>query len=268
VTEPVGMSGMRLEANVHIITGAAACAQNIYHSVKKAGIHLRDLVLEPLASSHAVLNEDEKDLGVALIDIGGGTTDVVVFHQGSIRHTAVIGFGGEIVTRDVATVLEIATEMAEKLKIERGAVFPPMPDAPPINIPPYGEWPAKQVEAARLNAVLYERMDEILRMVMKELRRVDLLDLLSMGVVLTGGASQLRGTTKLAGEIFRKPARIGIPRGLHGLADTVHSPAYSTAVGLVLFALKEANANGDSISARSQRNALVNIWGSLRGIFD
>lgn len=268
IREPVGMTGMRLEADVHIITGARASSQNIYHCVKGAGIHLKELVLEPLASSHAVLDEDEKDLGVALIDIGGGTTDLVVFLDGSIRHTAVIGLGGENVTRDVASVLGIASETAEKLKIEKGGVFPPLPETQPINVPPHGEWKAKQIDPAELNAVINARMDEIFRMVMRELKRVDLMDRLSAGIVLTGGASLLRGTTRLAEDIFRKPVRIGIPRGLNGLADTIQTPAHATGVGLVLYALKEGTATSSKDSARSQRGVFSGLFNSLRGVFE
>jgi len=268
IREPVGMTGMRLEADVHIITGARSSSQNIYHCIKGAGMHLKELVLEPLASSYAVLDEDEKDLGVALIDIGGGTTDIVVFLEGSIRHTAVIGVGGESVTRDIAKVIGIATESAEKLKLEKGGVFPPLPETLPINVPQHGERRAMQVDPAELNAVINARMDEIFRLVVRELKRVDLLDKLSAGIVLTGGASLLRGTTKLAEDIFRKPVRIGIPRGLNGLADTIQSPAHATGVGLVLYALREGSAATDSQTTRPSRGAFSGLFNSLRSIFE
>lgn len=266
--DPVGITGLRLEADVHIITGAAATSQNIYHCVRGAGVNLKELVLEPLASSYSVLGEDEKDLGVALIDIGGGTTDLVVFNEGSIRHTAVIGLGGQNVTRDVAMVLGIPMDSAEKLKIEKGGVFPPLPDAQQITVPAVGEWKGRMVDPVELNAIIHDRMDEILCLAARELKRVELLDRLAAGVVLTGGASLLKGTRSKAEEVFYRPVRIGFPKGLNGLADTVQSPAHATGVGLILYALRSREQTAGASKRLVPKTAISGIWSSLRGAFE
>lgn len=248
IREPVGMTGLRLEADVHIITGAIASAQNIYRCVRNADVGLRGLVLEPLASSLAVLNEDEKDLGVALIDLGGGTTDIAVFYDGSIRHTSVISLGGNNVTRDIATVLGIPIEQAEKIKIENGGLYPPVGKSEPIIVENIGDRKEREVDPAVLNEIIRARMEEIFEMVLRELKRVDCMKLLASGVVITGGGSQLRDTVLLGEEILRKPVRSGVPRGLHGLAETVHNPAYATGVGLILYGIQnegEPGFNGD-----------------------
>lgn len=237
IKDPVGMTGLRLEADVHIITGAIASAQNIYRCVRRTGVELRELVLESLASSYAVLTDEEKDLGVALIDLGGGTADIAVFSEGSIRHTSVIGLGGTNVTRDVAMVLGVPMETAEQLKVTYGGVLPPMPEAPPVEVT-NAQGQKRAVDRAELNNIIRARMEEIFEMVLRELRRVDALNMIASGVVITGGGSQLAGCTVLAEEVFRKPVRQGIPKGLLGLADTVHNPAFATGVGLILYGLK------------------------------
>ena len=264
IHEPVGMTGLRLEADVHIITGAIASAQNIYRCVSRAGVGLRELVLESLASSHAVLNEEEKDLGVALIDLGGGTTDIAVFYNGSIRHTAVIGLGGSNVTRDVALVLGIPMDTAEKIKVERGGCLLPVAPVEPIEVETAGDNRKRQVDPGELNAIIRARMEEIFEMVHRELRRVDCLGMLSSGIVLTGGAAQLRGATVLAEEVFRKPARLGVPRGLNGLAETVHNPAFATGVGLILYGLKQG---GDSVISGDDSDVFSSILKNFRGWF-
>ncbi len=266
IKDPVNITGMRLEADVHIITGQIASSENIYRCVRNAGIHLRELVLEPLASSYSVLSESEKDLGVCLIDIGGGTTDVLVFYEGSIRHTAVIGLGGQNVSRDVAMVLGAPMESAEKLKVEKGGAYPPLPDSPLIRVEPVGEWKGIEVDPIELNAIIHARMDEIFRLVARELKRVDLFDLLSAGVVITGGASLLKGSIRLAEEIFHRPVRIGYPRGLKGLADTIHSPAHATGVGLVLYALKNGALTQND--TRAKKSAFAGVFSSVRGMFE
>ena len=265
IKDPVSITGMRLEADVHIITGQVASSENIYRCIKNAGANLRELVLQPLASSYAVLSDSEKDLGVCLIDIGGGTTDIIVFYEGAIRHTAVIGLGGQNVTRDVAMVLGIPMDSAEKLKVERGGLFSPLPDTPPIKVEPVGEWKGREVDAVELNAIIQARMDEVFRLVARELKRVELFDSIPAGIVLTGGASLLKGSTRLAEDIFRRPVRIGYPRGLNGLADTVHSPAYATGVGLILYALR----NGSSMPAEKRpKGAFTGVFSSIRGMFE
>ena len=263
IHEPVGMTGLRLEADVHIITGAIASAQNIYRCVKSAGIGLRGLVLEPLASSYAVLNDEEKELGVALLDLGGGTTDIAVFYDSSIRHTSVIGLGGVNVTRDIAMVLGIPIEQAEKLKIEKGGILQPFGDSTPLKVETALDGRVREINPAELNEIIKARMEEILEMVMRELKRVDCMGLLSSGIVITGGGSQLSGTTMLAEEIFRKPVRSGIPRGLNGLADAVNNPAHATGVGLILYGFKnrdEPGFNGDDTMVFKKILKLFKGW--------
>jgi len=265
IKDPVSITGMRLEADVHIITGLVASSENIYRCVRNAGANLRELVLQPLASSHAVLSDSERDLGVCLIDIGGGTTDVAVYSEGAIRHTAVIGLGGQNVTRDIAMVLGIPPESAEKLKIDRGGLFPPLPDAPPIHVEAVGEWKGRDVDPAELNAIIHARMDELFKMVGKELKRVELFDHISAGIVLTGGASLLKGSTRLAEEIFRRSARIGYPKDLGGFTDEVNSPAFATGVGLIQYALHNSKALSED---KNRKGVFGGIFGSLKGMFE
>jgi len=265
IREPIGMTGLRLEADVHIITGAIASAQNIYRCIRNVGVNLRGLVLEPLASSYAVLSEDEKELGVALIDLGGGTTDIAVFYDGSIRHTSVIGLGGINVTRDIAMVQGVPIEQAERLKVTRGGIYPPLGDTTPIPVEGPAEGKIHKVDPTELNAIIRARMEEIFDMVQRELKRVDCLGLLASGLVITGGGSQLEGTTMLVEETFRKSARIGIPKGLQGLAETVHNPAFATGVGLILYGLK----NTDEVALTGDDTAIFGkILKLFRGWFD
>jgi len=263
IHEPVGMTGLRLEADVHIITGAIASAQNIYRCVRNAGVHLRGLVLEPLASSYAVLSEEEKDLGVALLDLGGGTTDIAVFYDGSIRHTSVIGFGGTNVTRDIATVLNISIEQAEKIKISHGGVLPPVGDKKPIIVESVGDRVEREVDPKELNEIIRARMEEVFDMVLRELKRVDCMSLLGSGVVITGGGSQLKNTVMLAEEVLRKQVRSGVPRGLNGLAETVHNPAHATGVGLILYGLQnggDLGFDGDETAVFGKILKLFKSW--------
>ncbi len=263
IHEPVGMTGLRLEADVHIITGAVASAQNIYRCVRNVGVGLRGLVLEPLASSNAVLTEDEKELGVALLDLGGGTIDIAVFYDGSIRHTSVIGLGGANVTRDIAMVLGVPIDQAEKLKLEKGGIFPPLGDTSPISVRGPADGKIHEIDPIQLNEIIRARMEEIFEMVLRELKRVDCMGLLASGLVITGGGSQLNGTAMLAEEIFRKPVRSGVPKGLQGLVDTVHNPAYATGVGLILYGMKnddEVGFNGDDTAVFGKILKLFKGW--------
>ena len=265
IHEPVGMTGLRLEADVHIITGAIASAQNIYRCIKSANLGLAGLVLEPLASSYAVLTEDEKELGVALIDMGGGTTDVAVFFDGSIRHTSVIGLGGANVTKDIAMVLGIPVNQAEDLKLTRGGIFPPLGDKSPIEVKGASDKKVHLVDPDELNEIIRARMEEILELVVRELKRVDCVGLLASGVVITGGASQLSGTTQLAEEVFRKPVRAGVPKGLHGLAETVHNPAFATGVGLIKYGMSDAGEVSFSGDDTAVFGKILNLF---KGWFD
>ena len=236
IRDPVGMSGVRLEAKVHIVTGAVTSIQNIVKSVNRVGLDINDIVLEQIASSEAVLSSDEKDLGVALIDIGGGTTDIAIFSEGSIKHTAVLPVGGNYVTSDIATGLRTPIAEAEKIKIRYGCAFMPMiPKDESIEVPSVGGREPREVSRQILGRIIEPRMDEILTMAYKEITKSGCEDILAAGVVLTGGASILEGVPELAEQIFNMPVRRGCPVGIGGLTDVVNSPLYATGVGLVVY---------------------------------
>jgi cell division protein FtsA len=245
VKDPIGMSGVRLEADVHIITGAVTSAQNIYRCVQKAGINVRDLVLEPLASSYAVLSPDEKELGVGLLDFGGGTTDIAIFYNGSIRHTSVIGFGGEYVTRDIALGLKTPLDQAESIKLEHGCACESRVRGDQVlSIPGVGGRPPREVSRSILASIIQPRVQEIFELALHEIQSSGCYDLLTTGIVLTGGSALLEGIDELAEEVFGLPVKIGRPAGLGGLMEAASSPIHATAVGLVLYGMAHSNQNG------------------------
>jgi cell division protein FtsA len=262
IKDPIGMSGVRLEADVHIVTGAVTSAQNICKSIRRAGVEVVDLVLEPIASSYAVLTPDEEEMGVVLVDVGGGTSDLAVFYHGSIRHTAVVGLGGQNVTHDVAIGLRTPWKQAEVLKREHGCALRALvePDEA-IEVPGVAGRPSFPVPRGEMAAIIEARMEEIFTLVHREIRRTDYADLLAAGVVVTGGGAMLQGCAELAEEVFGMPVTMGRPRGITGLADAVSQPLYSTGVGLVLFGLHHRNRNYmsededffDSILSRMKR---------------
>jgi len=235
VREPLGMSGVRLEVKVHIVTGAVSAVENIAKCVRRCGIELTDIVLQPLASAAAVLNDDEKELGVCLMDIGGGTTDIAVFAGGAIRHTAVIPIAGDQVTNDIAMTLRTPTKEAEELKIRHGCALRQLADANDIvEVPGVGERAPRKLSRPMLAEVIEPRIEELYTLVQSELRRSGFEELLSSGVVITGGTSMLQGMAELGEEVFHLPCRVGAPSYMGGLADVVRSPRYSTAVGLLM----------------------------------
>ena len=239
IKDPIGMSGVRLEAEVHIVTGAVASAQNIVKSVNRTGYMVNDIVLEPLASALATLKDDEKELGVVLIDIGGGTTDVLVYLNGSIWHTSVIAMGGNHVTNDVSIGLRTPVNSAEKIKKEWGVAVSDLVDPNEmIEVPAVGGRKPTQIPRQLLAEIIEPRMEEIFILVKNELEKHEFRDLLAGGVVLTGGASMLEGTEKLAERVFEMPVRIGVPCNVGGLVDEISTPEYATGVGLVLYGLK------------------------------
>ena len=251
VVDPIGMSGVRLEANVHIITGLVSAAKNVFRCIEKAGYRVDDIVLEPLASSRAVLHEDEKEVGVVLVDIGGGTTDVAVFEDKTIRHTAVIAVAGDKVTDDIRKGLGVLQDQAERLKRQFGSALVGLVDADQeITIPGIGGRPDKSISQSTLAQIIQPRIEEILEIVAIEVKRSGYGRHLSAGVVLTGGGALIPGTAELAAEILGLEARIGRPIGLAGgLAEEVASPKFATGVGLVLHALREGTASGASLLA-------------------
>jgi cell division protein FtsA len=235
VREPVGMSGVRLEVKVHIITGAVSAAQNIVKCVRRCGLDVNDLILQPLASARAVLSEDERDLGVCLVDIGGGTTDLAIFTHGAIRQTAVIPIAGDQITNDIAMALRTPTADAETIKIRHGVALRQLADPNEmIEVPGIGDREPRVMSRQTLAEVIEPRAEELFSLVQKVLRESGYEELLSSGVVLTGGSSMMQGMTELGEEIFHMPVRIGAPRYQGGLADVVRNPRYATAMGLLM----------------------------------
>src|SRR5471030_1928943 len=235
VREPIGMSGVRLEVKVHIVTGAVSSAQNIVKCVRRCGLEVNDLILQPLASSRAVLSEDETDLGVCLVDIGGGTTDIAIFTHGAIRHTAVNPIAGDQITSDVAMALRTPTPDAETIKIRHGVSLRQLADANEmVEVPGIGERAPRMMSRQTLAEVIEPRVEELFSLVQKVLRESGFEELLSSGVVLTGGSATMQGMVELGEEIFHMPVRIGVPVYSGGLADVVRNPRYATAMGLLL----------------------------------
>lgn len=237
IRDPVGMSGVRLEAEVHIVTGAVTSAQNIIHSVNKAGLRVEDIVLEPLASALAVLTEDEKDMGCVLVDIGGGTTDIAIFIDGNLWHTDVVLVGGENVTKDLSVGLRAPLAAAEKLKIKAGAALAEMvePDET-VEVATVGSRSAEMIPRRRLVEIIAPRLEELFVILNNEIKKTGLGPLISGGLILTGGVASTPGIDRLAENILQMPARVGKPTGVSGIADMVDSPRYSTAVGLLIYA--------------------------------
>lgn len=236
IRDPVGMAGVRLEAKVHVVTGAVTSIQNIVKSVNRVGLDINEIVLEQIAASEAVLSDDEKALGVALIDIGGGTTNIAIFTDGGIQHTAVLPVGGHYVTSDIAMGLKTPLADAERIKIKHGCAHMPMiPADETIEVPSVGGREPRNVSRQILGRIIEPRMDEILGMVNKEIIRSGCEDILAAGIVLTGGTAILEGVPELAEQLFNYPVRRGFPTGIGGLTDVVNSPLYATGVGLALF---------------------------------
>jgi len=236
IREPLGMTGARLEAKVHIVTGAVASAQNIIRCANRAGLNVADIVLQPLASSEAVLTEEEKELGVCLVDIGGGTTDIAIFQNGSIVHTAVIALGGNNLTNDIAVGLRTPMDHAERIKQKYGCALSQMVDrAEMIEVPSVGGREPRVMGRQILSEILEPRVEEVFQLVHHEVERNGFSELLTSGVVITGGSTLLPGMPELAEEIMGVPVRRGVPRGIGGLVDVVKSPVYATGVGLVVY---------------------------------
>ena len=240
IKDPVGMSGVRLEAEVHIITGAVTSAKNICRSIQRAGLKVNDLVLEPLASSHAVLGDDERNLSVVVLDLGGGTTDVAVFYEGSIRHTAILPFGGANVTNDIAIGLRTPIDKAEQLKIQHGCALAALvSSSDQVAVSGVGGRADREISRHVLASMIEPRVEEIFGMANREVKKNHFAELLGGGVVLTGGTSLMPGVQELAEQVFEMPVRLGAPAGLGGLGANVADPRFSTGVGLVLHAVHQ-----------------------------
>lgn len=266
IREPVGMAGVRLEAKVHIVTSAVSAAQNVVKCVQKCGLQVDDVILEQLASSYAVLSDDEKELGVCLIDIGGGTTDIAVFTSGAIRHTAVIPIAGDQVTNDIAVALRTPTKYAEQIKVKFGSVLPTHADLNEvIEVPSVATRPPRQLSSKVLSEVINARYEELFSLVITELRRVGLYDSIAAGIVLTGGASQVAGAADLAESIFHMPVRIGMPQHVKGLTDVLDSPTYATSVGLVLYGYRQQYEGSPELIVRG---GMKGIWSKIKTWFE
>jgi cell division protein FtsA len=265
IMEPVGMSGVRLEARVHMVTGAVSAAQNIIKCVRRCGLEADDLVLEQLSSSYAVLTEDEKELGVCLVDIGGGTTDIAVFTEGAIRHTAVIPIAGDQVTNDIAVALRTPTQHAEEIKIKYACALTQLArNDQTIEVPSIGERPPRRLSRQTLAEVVEPRYDELLNLVQAELRRSGFEDLIAGGVVVTGGSAKMEGLIELAEEVFHMPVRLGIPQYVTGLGDVLNNPIYATGVGLLLFGHKNRAARMDELPASG---GVKVVWERMKSWF-
>jgi len=244
IKEPLGMSGVRLEAKVHVVTCAVNASQNIEKCIRRCGLEVEEIILEQLASSYAVLTDDERELGVCLVDIGGGTTDIAIFTEGAIRHTGVIPIAGDQVTNDIAMALRTPTQYAEEIKIRYACALAQLAGADQtIKVPGVGERGARDLSRQALAEVVEPRYDELFTLVQAEIRRSGFEDVLAGGIVLTGGTAKMEGVVELAEEIFHMPVRIGAPAGVQGMLDIVKNPIYSTAVGLLLFGVKQYTAN-------------------------
>jgi cell division protein FtsA len=239
IREPIGMSGVRLEAKVHLVTGSVSAAQNITKCVQRCGLEVEDIILEQLASSFSVLTEDEKDLGVCLVDIGGGTTDIVVFTDGAIQHTAVIPIAGDQVTNDIAVALRTPTQYAEDIKTRYACALrqKAQPDEV-IEVPGVGDRAPRELERQTLAEVVEPRYEELFSLVHSELQRSGFEEACGSGIVLTGGSSKMEGAVELAEEVFHMPVRLGEPQNIHGLVDVVCNPIHATGVGLVMYGQK------------------------------
>ena len=265
VREPLGMSGMKLEVKVHIVTGAVAAAQNIVKCIKRCGLEVSDLILQPLASSIAVLTEDEKELGVCLVDIGGGTTDIAVFKNGAIRHTAVIAIAGDQITNDVAVAFRTPTQSAEDIKIKHGCALRQLADArETVEVPGVDGREARQLSIQTLAEVIEPRVVELYELVLQELRRSGMEEMIASGIVITGGSAMMRGMLELGEEIFHMPVRMGMPRYVGGLSEVVSNPRFATGVGLILMGKQQLERH---LTVQMETSSVGRVFDKMKSWF-
>lgn len=266
IREPVGMAGVRLEARVHIVTGSVSAAQNIAKCVRRCGLEVRDIILEQLASSHAVLTEDEKELGVCLVDIGGGTTDIAIFYEGAIQYTAVIPIAGDQVTNDIAMALRTPTKSAEAIKLSYGCAMPELAnDHQMIEVLSVNERLDRKISTKSLSDVVSARYEELFSLVRNELRRSGFEDLVAAGIVLTGGASKVNGAIELAEMCFEMPVRHGAAQHISGLAEASENPALATSVGLLLHGFQQQYEGGYNVPVLSDGRGM---WTRMKKWFN
>ncbi|HEY9032361.1 MAG TPA: cell division protein FtsA [Pseudomonadales bacterium] len=262
VKEPIGMSGVRLEAKVHLVTGAVNAAQNIEKCIQRCGLKVEEVILEQLASSYAVLTDDERELGVCIVDIGGGTSDIAIFTEGAIRHTAVIPIAGDQVTNDIAMALRTPTQYAEEIKMKYACALAQLARADEtIKVRGVGDRPQRELSRQALAEVVEPRYDELFTLVLDEIRRSGYEQMLAGGIVLTGGTAKMEGVVELAEEIFHMPVRVGSPMHAGGLKDIVHNPIHATGVGLLHYAMKQQISPAPGTLLRSQKTG---AWESFR----
>lgn len=265
IKEPIGMSGVRLEAKVHIVTGAVSAAQNIIKCVRRCGLEADDIVLEQLASSYSVLTEDEKDLGVCLVDIGGGTTDLAVFTNGAISHTSVIPIAGDHVTNDIAVALRTPTQNAEEIKVQHACALAQLANSDEsVEVPSVGNRPLRRMSRQTLAEVVEPRYVELFSLVQAELRRSGYERQIVAGIVLTGGSSNMQGVVELAEEVFHMPVRVGTPQYVSGLVELVRNPIYATGVGLLLYG-RGRQQDGDR--TRRLDTGATGVWNRMKSWF-
>jgi cell division protein FtsA len=268
IREPIGMSGVRLEAKVHIVTGAVSAAQNIVKCLKRCGLAATDIVLEQFASSQSILTDDEKELGVCMIDIGGGTTDIAIFTDGAIRHTAVIPIAGDQVTNDIAIALRTPARNAEDIKLKHACALQDLADTSVmIDIPVASDRPGRHLSKRALAEVVEARYEELFTLVAAEIRRSGLEDLVAAGIVLTGGASKVEGAVELAERVFKMPVRLGAPQFVTGLPDIINNPVYATGVGLLLYAMQQRDTQRVIMSQPGLKSMFSRMKGWFQGNF-
>jgi cell division protein FtsA len=266
IREPIGMSGVRLEAKVHMVTGAVSAAQNIVKCVERCGLEVCDVILEQVASSYAVLGEDEKDLGVCLVDIGGGTTDIAIFTDGAIQHTAVIPIAGDQVTNDIAIALRTPTQSAENIKINHATCsLADLANEEAIEVPGVSGRAAKTISPLELANVVIPRYEELFGLILAEIERSGYQDFIVSGIVLTGGASKVQGALELAEQCIQLPVRLGVPQYVKGLTDVIHNPIYATGVGLLLYGVREQRS--EPYGGRLMRSNFTSVWHRMRHWF-
>ncbi len=261
IRQPIGMSGVRLEVRAHLVTGATSAVQNIVKCIERCGLRVDDMVLEQIASAEAVLHNDERQLGVCLVDIGGGTTDLAVFVDGAIRHTAVIPIAGDQVTNDIAVGLRTPTQFAEKIKLEHASLCPDEGASEFIEVPGVGDRPARRLSRHTLGEIVEARYEEIFQHVREELRRSGFEERVTAGVVLTGGSALMCGVVELAEEILHMPVRLGVPQHVTGLQEVANNPVHATGVGLLLFqGAKETESEKKGSSAATSVVEKMKNW--------
>jgi len=264
IKEPISMAGVRLEAKVHLISGSISIAQNVVKCIQQCGLEVSDLVLQQLASSYAVLNEDEKELGVCVVDIGGGTADLTVFTEGAIRYTASISIAGNQVTNDIAHALRIPTQYAEEIKVGHGVALTRLAKGEELEVKGMLDRPGREISDQSLASVIEARYEEIFTLIYEELAKSGLVDHLAAGIVLTGGASKVEGALELAEEVLRMPVRLGMPTGVVGFGETLKDPIYATSVGLLVYLEQQQKDLIGPVSAEGERRGL---FGKMKGWF-